>query len=140
MATPNITCYHSYTHLNYFAFQRYCCLSSLHRLVVCDTPRFVVLLHPSVSTSIHHFSCIIFRQADVPLGKDSKQKSTTWFNLALTKALLLLFALVGGLLKKDTVPATTEDISTTIIMITSIFFPLILIMCGVQLLIPSIYI
>jgi hypothetical protein len=42
---------------------------------------------------------------------------------------LLLLELVGGLLKKETVPAATEDISTTIIMITSTFFPLILIMC-----------
>src|SRR5215212_3297606 len=91
---------------------------------------------PSLFTTGHNS----LSQTDVPLGKDLKQKSTTWFNLALTKALLLLLAFVGGLLKKDTAPATTEDISTTIIMITSIFFPLILIMCGVQLLIPSIYI
>jgi hypothetical protein len=40
-------------------------------------------------------------QAEVPLGSDLIQKSTTWFNRPFKKALLLLLLLlVGGLLKK----------------------------------------
>jgi len=78
-------------------------------------------------------------QAEVPLGSDLIQKSTTWFNRVFKKALLLLLLLVCGLLKKDIAPATTEDTSTTIIMITSIFFPPIIIMYNVQFDSTSIY-
>jgi hypothetical protein len=80
-------------------------------------------------------------QAAVPSDNDPIQKSTTWFNRAFKKALfLLLLLLVWDVLKKDTAPAITDDISTTIIIITNMFFRSLSLMYNVQFEITSIYI